>query len=59
MSESLAMERPDVLTDTGQELLRRLLRAWFEFERRLAKVPIVRRLDLNKFTVEDYRKSVA
>lgn len=56
MSESVAMERPEVLTEAGEELLRRLLRAWFDFERRLARVPILRRLDLNQFTVEDYQK---
>lgn len=56
MGESLALERPDVLTDVGQETLRRLIRVWFEFERRLAKVPIVRRLDLGQFNLEDYQK---
>jgi hypothetical protein len=55
MSESLAIERPDVLTDVGQETLRRLLRVWFDFERRLAKVPIVRRLDLGQFDLRDYQ----
>jgi len=56
MSESLALERPDVLTNVGQETLRRLIRVWFDFERRLAKVPIVRRLDLGQFNLEDYQK---
>ena len=56
MSESLALERPDVLTSLGQETLRRLIRVWFDFERRLAKVPIVRRLDLGQFNLEDYQK---
>ena len=56
MSEPVAMERPDVLTETGQDLLRRLLRSWFDFERRLSRVPIIRRLELNQFTVEDYQK---
>jgi hypothetical protein len=55
MSESLAFERPDVLTEVGQETLRRLLRVWFDFERRLAKVPIVRRLDLGQFDLNDYQ----
>ena len=55
MSESLAFERPDVLTEVGQETLRRLLRVWFDFERRLAKVPIVRRLDLGQFDLGDYQ----
>jgi hypothetical protein len=56
MSESLALDRPDVLTEVGQETLRRLIRVWFEFERRLAKVPIVRRLDLGQFNLNDYQK---
>lgn len=56
MSESLALERPDVLTNLGQETLRRLIRVWFDFERRLAKVPIVRRLDLGQFNLDDYQK---
>jgi 3-oxoacyl-[acyl-carrier-protein] synthase-3 len=38
----------------GQETLRRLIRVWFDFERRLAKVPIVRRLDLGQFDRDDY-----
>lgn len=56
MSQFVTLDRPEVLTDVGQETLRRLLRVWFDFERRLAKVPIVRRLDLNQFSVADYRK---
>jgi 3-oxoacyl-[acyl-carrier-protein] synthase-3 len=56
MSESLALDRPEVLTELGQETLRRLIRAWFDFERRLAKVPIVKRLDLGQFNLDDYQK---
>lgn len=48
--------RPAALTALGQETLRRLLREWFQFERRLAKVPIVRRLDLGTFTRTDYQQ---
>jgi 3-oxoacyl-[acyl-carrier-protein] synthase-3 len=55
MSEPVALDRPEVLTELGQETLRRLIRVWFEFERRLAKVPIVRRLDLGQFNLEDYQ----
>jgi len=55
MSESLAFERPDVLTEVGQETLRRLLRVWFDFERRLAKVPVIKRLDLGQFDLNDYQ----
>jgi len=47
--------RPAVLTEVGQSTLRRLMREWFEFERRLAMVPIVKRLDLGTFTRDDYK----
>lgn len=50
------IKRPAVLTGIGQATLRRLLREWFEFERRLAVVPIIRRLDLGTFSREDYRR---
>ena len=55
MSESLELKRPEVLSELGQETLRRLIRVWFEFERRLARVPIVKRLDLGKFDLQDYQ----
>ncbi|MGI9221936.1 MAG: iron-containing redox enzyme family protein [Woeseiaceae bacterium] len=55
MSEPIELDRPDVLTELGQETLRRLIRVWFEFERRLAKVAIIRRLDLGQFNLEDYQ----
>lgn len=48
------IERPQSLSPLGQETLRRLMREWFEFERRLAMVPIVRRLDLGTFSRDDY-----
>jgi hypothetical protein len=48
--------RPAALSELGQSTLRRLVRAWFEFERRLALVPIVRRLDLGTFTRDDYQR---
>ena len=52
----VTITRPSVLTETGQSALRRLMREWFEFERRLARVPILRRLDLGTFTRDDYRR---
>ena len=55
MSEPVVLDRPDVLTDLGQETLRRLIRVWFDFERRLARVPIIRRLDLGQFNLQDYQ----
>jgi len=48
--------RPAALTEIGQSTLRRLMREWFEFERRLAQVPIVKRLDLGTFTRDDYKR---
>ena len=56
MTEPVSMDRPEVLTALGQETLRRLLRVWFDFEKRLARVPVVRRLDMKQFTIEDYQK---
>jgi hypothetical protein len=54
--EASEIKRPVELTELGQGTLRRLVRAWFEFERRLAIVPIVRRLDLGTFTRDDYQR---
>jgi 3-oxoacyl-[acyl-carrier-protein] synthase-3 len=54
MTSATALARPDVLTPLGQETLRRLMRAWFDFDRRLAKVPLLRRLDLGTFSRDDY-----
>jgi 3-oxoacyl-[acyl-carrier-protein] synthase-3 len=48
--------RPAALTDIGQATLRRLMREWFNFERLLSAVPIIRRLDLGTFTREDYQR---
>jgi hypothetical protein len=53
---TIEAERPAVLSELGQETLRRLMREWFEFEKSLAAVPLVRRLDLGTFTPEDYRR---
>jgi len=43
------------LNSTGQQVLRQLLSVWLDFERRLAKVPIIRRLEQGTFTIDDYR----
>lgn len=56
MSEPVRLQRPEVLTALGQQTLRDLMRVWFDFERRLARVPIIRRLDVGSFTINDYRK---
>jgi hypothetical protein len=55
MAES-EIRRPEALTELGQATLRRLMREWFDFERRLAAVPLIRRLDLGTFTREDYQQ---
>jgi Iron-containing redox enzyme len=54
VTETVELARPNVLTPLGQETLRRLMRVWFEFDRQLAKVPILRRLDVGTFTRGDY-----
>ena len=46
--------RPAELSELAQATLRRLLRAWFDFERRLARIPLLQRLDAGTFTREDY-----
>jgi hypothetical protein len=51
-----AITRPAALTDVGQATLRCLMREWFNFERLLARVPIIRRLDLGTFTRADYQR---
>lgn len=56
MNIAAPLSRPDVLTEHGQHALRLLLRSWFEFERRLGKVPMLRRLDTGKFSLEDYQR---
>jgi len=53
---SVVIPRPAALSELGQATLRRLTREWFEFERRLAVIPILRRLDLGTFTREDYQR---
>jgi 3-oxoacyl-[acyl-carrier-protein] synthase-3 len=54
MTQTATLDRPDVLTPLGQETLRRLMRSWFDFERRMGTVPILRRLDTGTFTREDH-----
>jgi hypothetical protein len=53
---NMTISRPLALSELGQATLRQLTRAWFGFERRLALVPIVRRLDLGTFTLADYQQ---
>jgi hypothetical protein len=41
--------------DTAQALMRELMLVWLAFERRLAKVPIVERIESGRITAEDYK----
>jgi 3-oxoacyl-[acyl-carrier-protein] synthase-3 len=43
------------LNDQAQTCLQALMRIWFEFERNLNKVDIIRRLENGQFTTEDYQ----
>jgi hypothetical protein len=45
-----------VLTEQGQLCLQELLRIWFDFERNLGQVDIIRRLDHGRFSRDDYLK---
>lgn len=56
MGNAVEIERPEVLTELGQETLRRLMRSWFDFERRLERVPVVERLTTDRLTADDYRR---
>lgn len=45
-----------VSTPLGQACLQDLMRAWFDFERQLGRVPLLQRLAQGRFTLEDYRQ---
>jgi hypothetical protein len=49
-------ERELELNSTAQDLTRRLLLVWLDFERRLGKIPIIRRLDQGTFSLADYKR---
>ncbi len=53
---AIEITRPAALTQIGQATLRKLMREWFAFERLLAGVPIIRRLDAGTFTRMDYQR---
>jgi 3-oxoacyl-[acyl-carrier-protein] synthase-3 len=48
-------EKELTLNPRAQELLRKLLLVWLDFERQLGKVPILKRLEQGTFTVDDYK----
>lgn len=54
MTHSIALQKPDELSAIAQETLRRLLRVWFGFERRLSRIPLLQRLDAGTFSLDDY-----
>ncbi len=54
MAETVVLARPEQLSEAGQAALRGLMRAWFDFERRLSRVPMIQRLEIGTFTKADY-----
>lgn len=54
MPRTVEIPRPEALPELAQSTLRRLLREWFDFERRLARIPLLQRLDAGTFTRADY-----
>ena len=53
------MNRPinaRITTPQGQACLQELMRIWFDFERQLGRVPLLRRLAQGHFTLADYRR---
>lgn len=44
-----------VLTENGQTCLKALLKVWLDFDLALSKVPIVRRLEQGRLSLEDYQ----
>ena len=40
----------------AQTCLQKLMRIWFDFERKLNRVPIIHRLEQGSFTIDDHRK---
>ncbi|XKE46098.1 iron-containing redox enzyme family protein [Halomonas organivorans] len=45
-----------ITTPEGRECLQGLMRIWFDFERRLGRVPVIQRLERGRFTLEDHRR---
>ncbi len=44
-----------VLTERGKSCLQALLKVWFDFDLALTKVPVVKRLEQGKLSLEDYQ----
>lgn len=45
-----------IKTELGQKCLQGLLQAWLEFDKHLSKVPVIKRLESQRLSIEDYRK---
>ena len=45
-----------VLTETGKQCLQSLLKIWLDFDISVTKVPIIRRLEQGRLSIEDYQK---
>lgn len=45
-----------IKTELGQKCLKGLLQAWLEFDKNLSKVPVIKRLESQRLSIEDYRK---
>ena len=56
MTETATEPSEQPLNPHAQEALRGLMRTWMDFERKLAKVPILRRLDTGTFSTQDYQR---
>ena len=56
MTETATEPNEQPLNPHAQEALRGLMRTWMDFERKLAKVPILRRLDTGTFSTQDYQR---
>ena len=55
MAEPVHFEKPDQLAPLAQETLRRLIRVWFEFERRLSQIDIVQMIEAERISLNSYR----
>jgi 3-oxoacyl-[acyl-carrier-protein] synthase-3 len=58
VSPAFHTQPPELQTTSNplaQQLIRELAMVWFEFEERLQQVPIVRKLQNGRFTLDDYR----
>lgn len=50
------MEKHIQLTEPAQRCLQSLMRAWFEFERQLGRVPLVQKIEQGTLTAHDYQQ---